>query len=49
LSVNFYIFEISRTTGPISTRIGTNPPCKSGIKIVQMKDNVIRVIVIATE
>jgi hypothetical protein len=31
LSVNFYIFDFSRTTGPILTRLGTNYPWGEGI------------------
>jgi hypothetical protein len=31
LSVNFYIFDFSRSTGPILTRLGTNDPWAEGI------------------
>jgi hypothetical protein len=31
LFVNFYIFDFSRTTGPILTRLGTNHPWGEGI------------------
>jgi hypothetical protein len=33
LSVNFYIFNFSRTTGPILTRLGTNHPWVKGIQV----------------
>jgi hypothetical protein len=34
LSVNFYIFDVfSRTTGPISTRLGTNHPWVEGFQV----------------
>jgi hypothetical protein len=38
LFVNFYIFDFSRTTGPILTRLGTNHPWGRGFKFVQMKE-----------
>jgi hypothetical protein len=31
-SVNFYIFDFSRTTGPILTKLGTNHPWSKGIQ-----------------
>jgi hypothetical protein len=33
LSVKFYVYDISRTTGPISTRLGTNHPWEEGIQV----------------
>jgi hypothetical protein len=33
LSVNFYIFDFSRTTWPISTRLGTNHPWVEGTQV----------------
>jgi hypothetical protein len=36
LSVNFYIFDFSRTTGPILTKLGTNHPWG---KVIQVCSN----------
>jgi hypothetical protein len=33
LSVNFYIFDFSRTSGPILARFGTNHPWGKGIQV----------------
>jgi hypothetical protein len=38
LSVKFYIFDFSRITAPILTRLGTNHPW-GGFKFLQMKGN----------
>jgi hypothetical protein len=39
LSVNVYIFEFSRTTGPILTRLGTDHPCVEGIQLCSNKQD----------
>jgi hypothetical protein len=36
-SLNFYIFDFSRTTGPILTRLSTNHPWGRGFRSDQMK------------
>jgi hypothetical protein len=36
-SVNFYIFDFSRTTRPILTRLGTNHLLGEGFKFLQKK------------